>query len=86
MTFNAQLISQGLLFRLSSLFSLCRSYIDGSDRLLYLSSETIYYGLAGKVERRPPIPEPPPDLLLDATPWPGFPEEEKQINSTGVQQ
>jgi hypothetical protein len=45
-----------------------------------------YYGLAGKVERRPPIPEPPPDLLLDATPWPGLPEEEKLINSTSVQQ
>ena len=30
-----------------------------------------YYGSPGRVERRPSTPEPPPDLLLDATPWPG---------------
>ena len=39
-----------------------------------------YYGLSGRLERRPSTPEPPPDLLLEATPWPGVPEEDEQTN------
>ena len=37
-----------------------------------------YYGLSGPMERRPLTPEPPPDLLLDATPWPGPTEEDNK--------
>ena len=37
-----------------------------------------YYGLSGPMERRLLTPEPPPDLLLDATPWPGPTEEDNQ--------
>jgi len=36
-----------------------------------------YYGLSGRVERRSPTPNPPPDLLLEATPWIGPVEVEQ---------
>ena len=40
-----------------------------------------YYGLSGPIERRPSTPEAPPDLLLDATPWPGPTEEDNQTEN-----
>jgi len=42
-----------------------------------------YYGLSGPMERRPSTPEPPPDLLLDATPWPGPVEEDDKTEKDG---
>ena len=41
-----------------------------------------YYGLSGPIERRPSTPEPPPDILLDATPWTGPADEITEQSNT----
>ena len=42
-----------------------------------------YYGLSEPMERRPSTPDPPPDIFLDATPWPGPAEEDDQTDKGG---
>ena len=62
-------------------------YVDPKSMILFdylIYHLRPYYGSPGRLERRPSTPEPPPDLLLNATPWPGPAEEEPTTKAGGV--